>query len=500
MKKFTKSCILGFVTIFSVTLLRGEVSGQQTWAVAYGTGGNEGASSIRQTSDGGYIVAGGTFSFGTGNDDIWVIKLDSSGEIAWQKTYGGNNYEESSSIQQTSDGGYILAGITDSFGAGGQDLWVLKLDTDGNINSWCTFINNSTGIINDTTTAASSSSFSMAESNATVSDPTAIVTISNGSSTLICNNNIALISHKPAIDDSAGSTPNSIIETDEAVDLIGNIENMGAINSTSVTGHLTTVDPIIIDIANVTYPDIVPGTSEYSLTNYNITAPLVNRPSTHWDFAVIESPGCPACNSWSYNFRYHVGNSFADVLPTYPFYYFIETLLHSGVTSGCTISDYCPETNVSRQQMAKFICAAMKAKKPSSCTTSSCTGIFADVPGSNNFCPFIEALFNAGIVSGCSLSPLMYCPDAVIQRQAMAKFICLATEATEPGSCPTSLCAAVFADVSASNIFCSHIEGVYNANMVSGCQVSPLLYCPFANVNRAQMAKFLVNAFDFLLY
>jgi hypothetical protein len=124
-----------------------------------------------------------------------------------------------------------------------------------------------------------------------------IATDANGISTLICNNTIALLSHKPAINDSAGSTPNGIIEPDEAVDLIGTVENMGTVTATSVTGLLTTLDPITIGNSNVTYPDIAPGASEDSLTNCSLTAALANRPATHLDIVVAESPGCTACNS-----------------------------------------------------------------------------------------------------------------------------------------------------------------------------------------------------------
>ena len=105
-----------------------------TWAKTYGgSGGDDYATSIQQTSDGGYIVAGYTMSFGAGNHDLWVLKLNADGSIAWQKTYGGSGDERADSIQQTSDGGYIVAGYTMSFGAGYADLWVLKLNADGTV-------------------------------------------------------------------------------------------------------------------------------------------------------------------------------------------------------------------------------------------------------------------------------------------------------------------------------------------------------------------------------
>ena len=103
------------------------------WAATYGGPGMDLARSMQQTTDGGYIVAGGTRSFGDGSYDFWVMKLDGNGAITWQKTYGGEGYDYATSIQQTADGGYIVAGDTSSFGAGGLDAWVMKLDSTGAI-------------------------------------------------------------------------------------------------------------------------------------------------------------------------------------------------------------------------------------------------------------------------------------------------------------------------------------------------------------------------------
>jgi hypothetical protein len=88
---------------------------------------------LRTTMDGGYIVAGQTDSAGAGKADIWVVKLDGDGEIEWQNAYGGPNVDRSRAVQQTRDGGYIVSGMTNSFGEGARDFWVLKLDPDGNI-------------------------------------------------------------------------------------------------------------------------------------------------------------------------------------------------------------------------------------------------------------------------------------------------------------------------------------------------------------------------------
>jgi uncharacterized delta-60 repeat protein len=113
-------------------ILKLDSSGAVTWQKTYGgTSGDDYAYSVQPTSDGGYIVAGSTSSFGAGDYDVWVLKLDSSGIVTWQKTYGGAGGDYASSIQPTSEGGYIVAGYTNSFGAGGDDAWVLKLDSSG---------------------------------------------------------------------------------------------------------------------------------------------------------------------------------------------------------------------------------------------------------------------------------------------------------------------------------------------------------------------------------
>ncbi|KPJ55609.1 MAG: hypothetical protein AMJ42_06570, partial [Deltaproteobacteria bacterium DG_8] len=78
------------------------------WSKTYGGSDFDLATSIQQTQDGGYIVAGYTRSFGADLHDIWVFKLDSSGNISWQKTYSENRGNGVSSIQQTTDGGYIV--------------------------------------------------------------------------------------------------------------------------------------------------------------------------------------------------------------------------------------------------------------------------------------------------------------------------------------------------------------------------------------------------------
>nr|MDO8097621.1 hypothetical protein [Candidatus Njordarchaeota archaeon] len=113
-------------------LVKTDDSGKQQWNKTYGGADTDAASSVRQTSDGGYIVSGRTLSFGAGLNDFWLVKTDESGNHQWSKTYGGNDDDCAWSVQRVSDGGYIVAGYTRSFGAGMLDFWLVKVDGSGN--------------------------------------------------------------------------------------------------------------------------------------------------------------------------------------------------------------------------------------------------------------------------------------------------------------------------------------------------------------------------------
>ncbi len=138
-------CILSLVSLFSITTLSCSVatpSGPAAaptltapagWAATYGGTNADSALSVRQTRDGGYIMAGETWSSGAGKGDAWVLKLRPDGSVEWQKSYGGVNWDSASAVQQTADDGYVVAGMTPSFGAGARDSWVLKLRPDGSI-------------------------------------------------------------------------------------------------------------------------------------------------------------------------------------------------------------------------------------------------------------------------------------------------------------------------------------------------------------------------------
>ena len=106
--------------------------GNEQWSNVIGGPNHDSCISIRQTCDLGYIACGSTNSKGNGQRDVYLTKMDSTGRIKWEKTYGGQDDEDPLSIIETADRYFIIAGYTKSFGAGDRDIYLIKIDMQGN--------------------------------------------------------------------------------------------------------------------------------------------------------------------------------------------------------------------------------------------------------------------------------------------------------------------------------------------------------------------------------
>lgn len=116
----------------NVCLIKVDAQGNKVWEKTFGGDDADWGTSLQETSDGGFIIVGGTYSYGSGAEDIYLMKTNASGNLAWHKVFGGSNPDWGSAVRETSDDGYIIAGGTYSAGAGKEDLYLLKIDAHGN--------------------------------------------------------------------------------------------------------------------------------------------------------------------------------------------------------------------------------------------------------------------------------------------------------------------------------------------------------------------------------
>jgi S-layer homology domain len=177
---------------------------------------------------------------------------------------------------------------------------------------------------------------------------------------------------------------------------------------------------------------------------------------------------------------------FSDVVALSLFDSAISKLVAAGVTAGCGGGNYCPSTNVTRQQMAVFV---LKAKHGICYIPPPCSGVFPDVPCSSNFAPWIEQFAAEGITGGCGGGN--YCPLSPVRRDQMAVFLLKGKYGSTFTPPP---CIGAFDDVACPSTFADWIEKLAADEITGGCGGAN--YCPLNIVNRGQMAAFLVKGFS----
>src|SRR5689334_7228735 len=291
------------------------------------------------------------------------------------------------------------------------------------------------------------------------------------------------------------SNLNGVLEDGESVIIETQWKNTTGtpFHPTSVAGNIT--GPLgpsyVLDHGTADYDVLDPGeTDDCFHATANCFAATVDsggaRPVAHWDAQIDEKLSTGITKSW----LLHVGGSFPDVPKDQQFYKFIENVFHNGITGGCGGGNYCPDTSVTRGQMAVFL---LKSKHDALYTPPACAGVFPDVPCPSQFADWIEQLAAEGITGGCGGGN--YCPGNPVTRQQMAVFL---LKAEHGSSYAPPTCMGVFGDVPCPSQFADWIEQLAAEQITGGCGGGN--FCPTNPNTRGQMAVFLVRTFGFLLY
>ncbi|HEX2225222.1 MAG TPA: S-layer homology domain-containing protein [Thermoanaerobaculia bacterium] len=182
-----------------------------------------------------------------------------------------------------------------------------------------------------------------------------------------------------------------------------------------------------------------------------------------------------------------VAPRFLDVPADHPFFRFAEALWNGGVSGGCGGGNFCPDSGVTRAQMAVFLLRARQdlGFAPPACSSPA----FADVPCTSPFAPWVNELAARGISGGCGNGN--FCPDSIVTREQMAVLLLRASEA--PGYVPPACTSQLFADVPCSSPFAPWINELATRGITRGC--GDRSFCPGAPVTRGQMAVFLSSTF-----
>jgi hypothetical protein len=288
------------------------------------------------------------------------------------------------------------------------------------------------------------------------------------------------------VDDGSGCTVcgSVLIRATRLIDPDCDAPGLTAISPTSgpaAGGTLVILSGSQFEGGTQTRVDAIPVlTSFQDASTLTITTPLL-EPGTLNNVLVVNS------NSSTAMLRNAFFADFLDVDQLHPFHDFVEALVRGEVTAGCGGGNYCPDSAVTREQMAVFL---LRSKEGPTYAPPVCTmPAFSDVPCSSLFAPWINELVARGVTVGCGGGN--YCPADPVTREQMAVFLLRTLEG--PTYTPPDCAMPTFSDVPCSSPFARWIEELVLRGITAGCGGG--LYCPLLAVSRGQMAVFLTVTF-----
>jgi hypothetical protein len=336
-----------------------------------------------------------------------------------------------------------------------------------------------------------------------------------------CNQNMLPVALDIDLHESAttSSNLNGILERSERVMMVPTWQYPGACSSAFVIGAVTDFSipgSMVLSVPDdgasygLMVADEVANCFDEGGNCYELwVSPIGTRPSTHVDLTATEELDTNRDHVWTI----HLGESFADIPTDHWAYSYVETILHHGVTTGWSATEYAPTRSVKRWHMATFLARAMLENGPIP-TTGTVPGmgeyncisggmsVFSDVGPANAMCPAVHFIASQQVTLGCGGTK--FCPYGLVDRRQMAAF--LARVMTGPDPIPVSGTvpgwgdydcspggSSVFTDVPPLNWACPAIHFIASEQVTEGCGGTE--YCPDMNVTRAQMAAFLARAF-----
>ena len=167
---------------------------------------------------------------------------------------------------------------------------------------------------------------------------------------------------------------------------------------------------------------------------------------------------------------------------------YAEAVAREGIMAGCSTQPplFCPSQLVARAQLAQYLCRALGlAPYYKSVPT------FADVARTHPYYGWIEAIARRGVMQGCALRPLRFCPSGTVSRAVLAVLLCRAA-----GWVPGAYSSSSFADVPAGSYYLRSVEELYRRHITTGCATKPLRYCPDGLVTKGLLAAFICRTFQ----